>query len=511
MKLFLKTILLPLLFLVSGRQASIAQTDKNSQSDPVLMKKIADSISKDPDNIGLHERYLEATGFGKYGAKDDPAFVEQYKKWMKQYPKSAILPFALGNAYWSKESPAAKPYLLKALELNPKMDKAYFELWIDADRWGKFKEGFEYLRKAKEIAPEDPDYAFYYALSFDDDPARREALVLDMVKKFPNSDRTKTAISIVALASKNFDTRVKFYELLKEKYPLTSIGDYMKESFYDLVLMPQTKKAASLAKEVLDGSKDEKSKAMWAKQLNWALNIEKAKELMQAGQYGDAIKILDTIQLNKRMDAKQDFLILKAQAYKENNRLNDAYDMLLNYYAVNPSDKIKEQVYAYGALLNKNKNEVSNETWTILDKAAQKATSFSLNRYPANSKMSLDDLKGQVVLLTYWFPGCGPCRGEFPHFQNVVDQFKGKNLEYIGINIEASQNDYVIPFMQHSGYTFVPLEDFKGRERGNMGYIGAPTNYLLDKDGRIIYKNFRTDEHNEDVLKNMIEIVMAHS
>ncbi len=509
MNLLFKRMFLLIAISLLGTQPILAQQEESNSTDPVVLKKIADSISKDPNNSGLHERYLEASGFARYGAKDDPAFVKQYQLWLKEFPKSAIIPYALGHAYWNKESPAAKPFLLKALELDPKMDKAYFELWIDSDRWGKFKEGLEYLRKANELAPDNPDYAFYYALSFDEEPKKTERLIMDMVQRFPHHDRTRGAIFIATLDSKDFDTKEKYFELLKKNFPLERWRPNYMSDYYELLLMPETPKAIALVKEIQGVVKDSKTADYWNKQLVIAENIEMAKKLIREHLNEKAIKVMGSTQINKRSKATEDFLIMKAQAYKNINKTDTGYTLLLNYYSTNPSDKIKKQLYDYGTMLGKPESEVNKEVWAILDKNAQQATPFALKKYTSEGKMSLSDLKGKVVLLTYWFPGCGPCRGEFPHFQNVVDKFKGKDFAYVGINIVPEQNDYVLPFMKSSGYTFTPLEDFEGRDKGNLNNGGAaPVNFLIDKNGKIVFKNIRTDGSNEDVLENMISSLL---
>ncbi|MNY59874.1 hypothetical protein D3C86_1963630 [compost metagenome] len=80
----------------------------------------------------------------------------------------------------------------------------------------------------------------------------------------------------------------------------------------------------------------------------------------------------------------------------------------------------------------------------------------------------------------------------------------------MGINIVSEQNEYVLPFMKGSGYSFTPLEDVKGREKGNLDNRGAaPTNFLIDKQGRVIFSNFRTDGSNEDELELMIKMLLA--
>ena len=122
-------------------------------------------------------------------------------------------------------------------------------------------------------------------------------------------------------------------------------------------------------------------------------------------------------------------------------------------------------------------------------------------------KTSLADFKGKIVLLTYWFPGCGPCRGEFPYFENVIKKFSKDKVSYIGINIVKEQDEYVVPFMKASTYSFTPLKG-ENDKQGNLVAVGAPTNYLLDQDGRIMYKNFRVDGSNEEMLELMISELM---
>ena len=171
---------------------------------------------------------------------------------------------------------------------------------------------------------------------------------------------------------------------------------------------------------------------------------------------------------------------------------------------------MRTAIASYGSKLGKKAEQTDADIWARLNANAQMATPFNgLKRYLTPGEASLADYKGKVVLLTYWFPGCGPCRGEFPHFENVVKKFKGQDLEYLGINIVSKQNDYVVPFMKGSGYSFTPLEEVEGRAKGNLdNRNAAPMNFLIDKDGRLIFSNFRTDGDNEDDLELMINLLL---
>ncbi|MBK8607956.1 MAG: TlpA family protein disulfide reductase [Chitinophagaceae bacterium] len=164
----------------------------------------------------------------------------------------------------------------------------------------------------------------------------------------------------------------------------------------------------------------------------------------------------------------------------------------------------------YGNKINKASAAVNKDVLYVRDTTARQAPVFNLETYLTKGKSSLNDYKGKVVLLTYWFPGCGPCRGEFPHFENVVKNFKGKDFVYLGINILGDQDDYVVPFMKSSGYSFIPLKDNKDWQKGPLDNRGAaPVNFLIDQDGRIIFSNFRTDGSNEATLEMMIQSLLV--
>lgn len=500
--LLLLLALMPLLFLLSTPvQAQQHQVPANTDS-------LIRAIENDPDNFSLHEAYLNASGFARWGTEEKSAFIRQYRRWMKKFPKSAVVTYGIGHAYAARESPKARPYLLEAIKQNPEFDRAYFDLWVDADRWGEFEKGREYIRKASEINPSNPDYAFYYANSFDRKSDEYIHRSLDVVNRFPESERGAQALYWLGARSNDPVEKAKYYQMLQEKYDPAKFNWSASgmNSYFDLLLVSSPRRAEDLAETMGKVAKDERSKAIWRNNQDIAKNIAIAKEFLASGDPCEAITILDSIKLHRRAATHDGLLILRANAHKENNNLQKAYDILLGQYAANPSSIIGEALLSTANALNKSKEKMDRDVWHIRDTAAKKATDFSLNQYFQKGKKSLKDFEGKVVLLTYWFPGCGPCRGEFPHFQNVVDKFSADHLAYLGINIVSEQNDYVVPFLKSSGYTFIPLEDYEGREKGILdNYGAAPMNFLIDQKGNIVFRNFRTDGNNEDVLYNMIQ------
>ena len=45
--------------------------------------------------------------------------------------------------------------------------------------------------------------------------------------------------------------------------------------------------------------------------------------------------------------------------------------------------------------------------------------------------------RGKVVLLSFWFSTCPPCRDLFPHEQRLVKLYQGKPFVMLGVNLDA--------------------------------------------------------------------------
>lgn len=459
-----------------------------------------------PDSLALHQEFIKVSGLS------EPELGQQYEQWMKKFPKSATVQFALGEAYWKKELPSAKPLLLKAVELNPKLSQAYFYLWIDGDRWGEFEKSREYLLKAKEVAPNNPDYAYYYASTFGNSDFEKYCeLSMEVAKKFPESERGAQSLYWLAERSTEKADKIKYLELLKSSFPPEKFGwsSSGMMSYYSVLLDDDTEKAIALAQYSLSIEKDDYAKKMWGGSVKESQNILKAKTLFAQNKPAKALAVLDDMILDRYSPAKELVAILKAEALDKLGKTDVAYSNLKVMYAQSPESKIKVALHNYGKKLKKSPNDIEKDVFAIRDTLSKPATNFDLKQYFQEGNKSLSDYTGKVVLITYWFPGCGPCRGEFPHFQAVVDKFKGQDLVYLGINISPEQNDYVIPFMKSSGYSFIPLEDYKDRVKGNLDNHGAaPANFLIDRKGNVVFSKFRTDEHNKDVLEQMISSLL---
>ncbi|MEM7346395.1 MAG: TlpA disulfide reductase family protein [Chloroflexota bacterium] len=95
----------------------------------------------------------------------------------------------------------------------------------------------------------------------------------------------------------------------------------------------------------------------------------------------------------------------------------------------------------------------------------------------------LSDFQGTPVIINFWATWCGPCRAEFPDFQEAaVDN--ADSLVIIGINNTANdQADLVGDFVAEMGATFPIVLDESGDAAETYNVLGLPTTIFVDRDG----------------------------
>lgn len=91
--------------------------------------------------------------------------------------------------------------------------------------------------------------------------------------------------------------------------------------------------------------------------------------------------------------------------------------------------------------------------------AAEQANDFTL-RDLSGSSVTLSELKGKVVVLSFWATWCGPCKEEMPHLQRMYSEHEDEGLVVLSISTDDARSaSKVKPYIKKNGYTFPVLLD----------------------------------------------------
>lgn len=119
----------------------------------------------------------------------------------------------------------------------------------------------------------------------------------------------------------------------------------------------------------------------------------------------------------------------------------------------------------------------------------------------------LSDLKGKVVLVSFWATWCGPCVSEMPLLAKTYAKYKDRGFEIMAVSADdPNERDKVREFARAHTLLFPVLFDDGIAKLYDVD--GYPGNFFIDRDGRIRYSQGPFDEGNrrlEIVLEELLK------
>ena len=134
----------------------------------------------------------------------------------------------------------------------------------------------------------------------------------------------------------------------------------------------------------------------------------------------------------------------------------------------------------------------------------QTAPELNIEKYlqaPEGEK-SLSALKGNVVVLEFWATWCAPCVAEIPHLNQLSEEFRDKQVQFISVTDEGE--DVIAPFLKRQEMkSWIGLDTDRSAFEA-YGVKGIPRTFLINQEGIIA-----ASLHPAGLSSDMIEKVIA--
>ena len=231
--------------------------------------------------------------------------------------------------------------------------------------------------------------------------------------------------------------------------------------------------------------------------------------------------------LQRQPDNEQFFKVYRSLArfYSEVGRTEDAENIINRFKAVMKPDSIHHSFYLGDILQMMHRYEDMLQVFNELEKQepdnrsvarklaeihemlgnAELAKEYREKAEPAlallgkpvpdfsatdldGNPISLQDYRGNIVLLDFWAVWCGPCIAEMPNVKKVYDTYKTQGFDIIGVSLDTDETrlrDYLkeneIPWRQvFSG------QGWQSPVARQYGINAIPAPWLIDRDGTLI-------------------------
>lgn len=128
------------------------------------------------------------------------------------------------------------------------------------------------------------------------------------------------------------------------------------------------------------------------------------------------------------------------------------------------------------------------------------------------STVTNEDFAGDVLVLNFWYAGCGPCRVEAPILETVSGKTKDAGAHFLGVNIYDGP-EQATAFEKTYGVTYPSLlaredADLKLAFASWTPLSAVPITLVLDAEGRVAAR-FIGAVKSESILRTVVDDVLA--
>ncbi|MFZ0808848.1 MAG: TlpA disulfide reductase family protein [Candidatus Sulfotelmatobacter sp.] len=100
----------------------------------------------------------------------------------------------------------------------------------------------------------------------------------------------------------------------------------------------------------------------------------------------------------------------------------------------------------------------------------------------AQSKITLSQFRGQIVVLNFWATWCPPCVEEMPSLVEMQRRMKAKGVTVLAVSMDVDEGAYR-QFVKEHNVNLLTVRDPDQKSNALYGTFKFPETYIIDRNG----------------------------
>lgn len=195
----------------------------------------------------------------------------------------------------------------------------------------------------------------------------------------------------------------------------------------------------------------------------------------------------------------EDGTVLPAGSLDSLNRAWGQGRVMLQHTAEDDKKGVMHVVKMSDAMMQLFLQKAEENKQNLVAMVGKPAPAFSLKDMSGKS-WALEQLKGKVVVLNFWFTSCPPCIAEMPDLNGLVHKYPAEKVVFLALTFnDAAQ---VKEFLEtHAfGYTILPSS---GEVDKSYSISSWPASFVISKEGKVLLAT----ESGPGLVKQMEQVI----
>jgi len=141
--------------------------------------------------------------------------------------------------------------------------------------------------------------------------------------------------------------------------------------------------------------------------------------------------------------------------------------------------------------------------------AGQRGPAFRLRTFPREGHASLEEFKGNLLVLNFWATWCEPCTLEMPTLETLWQAYRARGLIVLGVSVDRGAPRALLePYVAHQRLTFPILLDPELKTAGAWRVTSLPATFIVKPGGDVAGMAAGAREWNSPEMRALLETLL---